>query len=132
MRISKQARRIAKELFTLCRVDGRLDEDRVRAVVGRLVSTRPRGYAGILHHFKHLVELDFARRAARVESAFPLPAELRQGVQTSLTRRYGAGLHFTFLEKPELLGGLRVQVGSDVYDGTVAGRLAALAARFQT
>lgn len=132
MRISKQARRIAKELFTLCRVDGRLDEARVRLVVERLVSTRPRGYAGILHHFKRLVELDFARHAARVESAFPLPAELRQDVQASLSRRYGTGLHFTFLEKPELLGGLRVQVGSDVYDGTLAGRLAALAARFQT
>lgn len=132
MRISTQARRLAKELFTSCRVDGRLDETRVRTVVARLVSARPRGLVGILHHFKHLVELDLARRSARIESAFPLPADLRQRVQNTLARRYGPDLNFTFIEKPELLGGLRVQVGSDVYDGTLAGRLATLTARFHT
>jgi F-type H+-transporting ATPase subunit delta len=130
MRISKQARRLAKELFTLCRVDGRLDEDRVRAVLRRLVAARPRGYVGIARHFQRLVELDLARRRALVESAAPLSPELRSALEQALERRHGPGLRFLFAENPALLGGLRVRVGSDVYDGSIAGRLAALAARF--
>lgn len=130
MRISKQARRMAKELFTLCRVEGRLDEARVREVVRRLVTSRPRGYAGILRHFQRLVELDLARRSARVESAHPLPPDIRMTLENALNRRHGPDLQIAFMENPALLGGLRVRVGSDVYDGSVAGRLAALAARF--
>lgn len=130
MRISKQARRVAKELFLLCRQDGRLDENRVREVIRRLVVERPRGYAGIVRHFQRLVELDLARRSARVESAAPLPPDLQGTLASALDRRHGPGLQFTFTENPALLGGLRVRVGSDVYDGSIAGRLAALAARF--
>lgn len=130
MRISKQARRVAKELFTLCRVDGRLDENRVREVARWLVSRRPRGFAGISRHFQRLVELDLARRSALVESAAPLPPELRGTLLSALDRRHGPGLRVTFTENPALLGGLRVRVGSDVYDGSIAGQLAALAARF--
>lgn len=130
MRLSKQARRVAKELFALCRVDGRLDEDRVRAVIPRLAAARPRGYVGIARYFQRLVALDLARRSARIESALPLPPDLREQIAAHLTRRHGPGLEFVYVPNPDLLGGLRVRVGSDVYDGSVAGRLAALAARF--
>jgi F-type H+-transporting ATPase subunit delta len=43
-----------------------------------------------------------------------------------LTQRYGRGLHLSFNYDPRLIGGLRVKVGSDIFDGTVRGRLAAL------
>jgi F-type H+-transporting ATPase subunit delta len=43
-----------------------------------------------------------------------------------LNRKYGAGLNIAFTQNPALLGGLRVQVGSDVYDGSVRARLDAL------
>lgn len=128
MKISKQARRDAKQLFRGCFANGVLDEARVRRTVAAVVQSKPRGYLGILHHFHRLVKLDVARRTARVESAVPLPDELKAGVQTNLTRRYGGGLDIGFTENPALLGGLRVQVGSDVYDGSVQSRLAALEA----
>jgi F0F1-type ATP synthase delta subunit len=35
-----------------------------------------------------------------------------------------------FTVEPALIGGMRVTIGSDVYDGSVRGRLEALAARF--
>ncbi len=130
MRITKQAQREAKALFHACRVADRLDAARVRTVVRELLARRPRGYQAVLQYFKRLVELEVARRTARVESAIPLPADLRAAVAASLARRYGPGLELSFAENPALLGGLRVQVGSDVYDGSVRGRLAALAARF--
>src|SRR5262245_32690892 len=126
MKISKQAKRDAKQLFRGCMVNGVLDENRVRQVVQAVVAQKPRGYAGILSHLHRLVKLDLERRTARVESAAPLPAELQSGVSTQLNRLYGAGLAVSFAESPALIGGLRIKVGSDVYDGSVKARLNAL------
>jgi F-type H+-transporting ATPase subunit delta len=130
MRISKQARRDAKRLFRACLVSGLLDEAKARDAVRRVVVARPRGALGILTHFQRLVKLEQERRSALVESAVPLGADLQAGAQSSLSRIYGAGLAFTFRHNPNLIGGMRVKVGSDVYDGSVQARLNALAESF--
>src|SRR5688572_8381639 len=124
MKISKQARRGAKELFRNCFVNGLLDENRVRQAVQEVIAKKPRGYVALLAHFSRLVKLHLARRAARVESARPMSPAMRSSIQSNLTRLYGPGLNLWFVENPSLLGGLRVQVGSDVYDGSVQARLA--------
>lgn len=127
MKIGKQARRDAKALFRSCLVNGLVDDDRVRRAVAEVVQRKPRGYVAILQHFQRLLRLDVERRSARVESATPLGENLRADVLQNLSRRYGSGLIVQFAENPALVGGLRVRVGSDVIDGSVAGRLAALA-----
>jgi F-type H+-transporting ATPase subunit delta len=126
MKIAKQARRDAKQLFNTCKVGGLLDETRVRKVVGAVIAQKPRGYGGILSHFHRLVKLDIERRSAHVESAVAVSEGLMQSVKTNLAQRYGAGLNVSFAVNPELIGGLRVKIGSDVFDGSVRGRLAAL------
>jgi F-type H+-transporting ATPase subunit delta len=80
----------------------------------------------VLTHFQRLVRLEIARRTARIESATPLSPQAQAQVQGDLTRRYGPGLAFTFAQNPALIGGVRIQVGGDVYNGSVQGRLAAL------
>src|SRR5262245_33535056 len=130
MKVSKQARRDAKQLFRQCRVNGLLDEGRVRQTVQQVITRKPRGYVAILSHFQRLVKLDIARRTARVESAVELPENLRTGVQSNLARKYGSGLNISFEQNRALVGGLRVQVGSDVYDGSIQARLAALSESF--
>jgi len=130
MKVSKQARREAKQLFRTCLVNGLMDEGRVRAAVQQVVAAKPRGYVAILSHFQRLVKLDLERRSVRVESAVPLSNDLQTRVQTGLTRLYGAGLHFAFAQNPALLAGLRIRVGSDVFDGSVQARLAALEQSF--
>jgi F-type H+-transporting ATPase subunit delta len=126
MKMTKQLRRDAKHLLNTCRVDGLLDENRVRQAVTKVLELKPRGYVGILSHFQRLIKLDIDRRTAKVESATPLAAELRERVQQSLTATHGKGLKITFGENPALLGGMRIKVGSDVYDGSVQARLAEL------
>src|SRR5881296_3566611 len=130
MKISKQARRDAKQMFRSCLVNGLLDETRARQVVQQIIAQKPRGYLAILTHFQRLVKLDVARRTARIESAIQLPESLSTGIQANLARKYGPGLAVSFAQKPDLIGGLRVQVGSDVYDGSIRARLAELADRF--
>jgi len=126
MKIPKRAKQAAKGLFRTCLVDGLPDGNRVRQAVQGVIAGRPHGYLAILRHFQRLVKLDVERRTARIESAVPLPLNLQVSVQASLGRIYGAGLEVSFTPKAALLGGMRIQVGSDVYDANVQARLAAL------
>jgi F-type H+-transporting ATPase subunit delta len=130
MKISKQTRRDAKQLFRSCVNNGLLDENRVRQAVSAVVAQKPRGYVAILSQLQRLVKLDLDRRTGRVESAVQLSPDQQSAVQASLGRKYGAGLNISYSENPALLGGLRVQVGSDVYDGSVRARLDALRESF--
>lgn len=130
MKISKQARREAKELFRSCLQNGLLDEDRARRAVRLVLEAKPRGYVAIVSHFQRLIKLDIERRTARIESALPLPADLQASVQASLARSYGPGLNTAFVQNPSLIGGMRIRVGSDVYDGSIQARLAALQESF--
>lgn len=126
MKIGKQARRDAKQLFLACKVDGLLDEGRVRQAVTQVIAQKPRGYVATLQHFQRLVKLDLDRRTVRVENAVETTPELMASIKANLEKRYGQGLNVTFWVNPELIGGLRIKVGSDVYDGSVAARLTAL------
>jgi F-type H+-transporting ATPase subunit delta len=130
MKIGKRAKREAKQLFRFCLVDGRLDENRVRRVVQHLLAAGRRNCLAILAHFERLLKLDLARHTATIESATPLPADLQAAIEAGLTRRYGRGLATAFAHRPALIGGVRIQVGSDVYDGSVRAGLAALEKRF--
>jgi len=126
----KQIESEAKHLYRLCLVDGSLDENRVRKVVRRVLESRHRGWLTLLRHFRRWVELDFSRRIAKVESATPLPTDLQADVRSDLERVYGPKLSISFARNPALIGGMRIKVGSDVYDTSVKARLAALERRF--
>lgn len=130
MKISKQSRREAKQLFRICMRNGILDENLARQVTQKVGQSKPRGYIGILSHFARLVKLDVERRTARIESATALAPDLQAKVQAGLAKIYGQGLNVSFAQNPALIGGLRIKVGSDVYDGSVQARLAALQESF--
>ena len=130
MKISKHAQRDARQLFRSCLVVGLLDENRVRQAVGLIVEKKPRGYVEILSRLGRLVKLDLDQRAARVESAIPLSADLQAQVTDRLAEIYGPGLNLSFAQNPTLIGGLRIQVGSDLFDGSVKMRLERLAGSF--
>ena len=130
MRISKQSKREAKRLYRVCLVNGLLDADRVRQVVQRLVAIDKRRCPALLAHLLRLVRLDRAGHTATIESATLLPADLQAALHASLERRYGPGLTTEVAQRAELIGGTRIQVGCDVYDGTVRARLDALEKSF--
>ena len=129
MKANKKVTRAARQLFRLCFANGLLDEGRVRQIAQRLASSDRRGALTILSEFQRLVRLDADRHTAVIESATPLAAALREGIQADLARRYGPGIQASFEENPALIAGIRIKVGSDVYDSSVRARLAALEAR---
>ncbi len=130
MKTRRQTKREAERLFRLCLINGLLDESRTRQVVERIIEAKRQGGLALLSYFRRLVKLEFARHAAEVESATPLPADLRARIQAGLARTYGPGVSASFIHNPGLIGGMRIKVGSDVYDGSVRARLAALEKNF--
>ena len=129
MKISKQAQREARQLFRSCLVNELLDESRVRQAVGLLSEKKPRGYVAILSRLHRLVKLELEQHTASVESAVALPADLQAQVAQRLKGIYGE-LNLSFAQNPALIGGLRIQVGSDLYDGSVKTRLEQLQQSF--
>ena len=125
-----QIRRTARQVFRWCMVNRRLEEPRARAVVGQVLKSRRRGYLALLGEFKRLVKLEQARHTAKVDSAIPLQIDLQTSVRKTLEDMYGEAILTQFAADPELIAGLRIQVGSDVYDGSVRSRLVALATSF--
>ena len=111
MKITKKAKREAKQLYRFCLVNGLLDENRARQVVQRVVATGERDCLPILTHFLRLVKLDCAQHTATVESATPLPADLQTIVQTGLAHRYGPGVD----------NGVRTAPGVDWRDANSSG-----------
>jgi|TARA_B100000686_G_C16058511_1_gene603451 F-type H+-transporting ATPase subunit delta len=130
MKGTKQSRRFAKQLFKNCQVNGRLDADRTQKSVQLLIEQKPRGYFGILQHFHRLVKLDEASRTARVESAVALGQVQQQDIQDSLNQLKGGNVTVEFAENPRLIGGMRVKIGDDVFDGSVKTRLTGLSESF--
>src|SRR6516165_4661236 len=125
-----QARRDAKQLFRLCFVNGSLDEGRVREVVRQVAESTNRNRFTFLSHIQRLVNLDHARHTATVENATTLSADMQASIQAALAQTYGPRLNTTFTHNPQLIGGMRIKVSSDVYDSSVKARLTAIQARF--
>src|SRR5262245_18515680 len=129
MKTSKRTRRAARRLYRACQVNGRLDPDRVRRAADLVAGSGRRGTVQILGDFLRLVRLDRDRHRAVIESAAGLSDDVRREVQAGLERTYGNGLETAFEVNPALIGGMRIRVGSDVYDRRVPATWAALEAR---
>jgi F-type H+-transporting ATPase subunit delta len=126
MKIDKNSARAARALFRACVENGRLHSDRIKSVVSSLSRSKPRGYLAILSAFERLVRLEVQKRQATIESATVLSPELGAQVRADLQKKYGDDLEFDFRVNPDLLGGLRVQVGSHVWDGSVRAKIESL------
>ncbi|MFI6577219.1 F0F1 ATP synthase subunit delta [Nocardiopsis sp. NPDC050513] len=103
--------------------------DKVNAATLALVSeavVRPRGRTleQALEHFGHLVAERAQRYIAVVRAAHALSEAQQERLRAVLTRRYGRDIHLNIEIVPEALGGLSIQVGDEVIDDTIAGRIA--------
>ncbi|MBT7983782.1 MAG: H(+)-transporting ATPase [Akkermansiaceae bacterium] len=126
MKVTKDAARSARQLLRLSHKDGILDHDRIKEITAKVSEAKPRGYLAILQEFGRLVRLDVEQRQAVIETATELGAQAGNAVIEDLRRKYGSTLTAEFKVNPDLLGGMRVKVGSDVWDGSVKARLTEL------
>ena len=126
MKITKEARNLSRQLFQLSLTDGRIDRAKVNSLVQSVLTEKPRHYLGGLEAYQRLLRLEMERRHAVIESAAPLGEGTANAIVSSLKQKYGEDLTTEFAVNPELIGGMRIKIGSDVWDGSVRQRLARL------
>ena len=130
MKIPREAATTARRAFRMCMEGDRLDEDKLRKVIKKIGASKPRNYQAILHTLARLTRLELARREVLVESSTPIDGRTRERVEAGLRQKYGNDLTFEFGVNPGLIGGMRIRVGNDVWDGSVKARLARLSNSF--
>ena len=123
MKINKEVRQLGRGMLRASFTDAQLDRGKIASLVQSLIAKKPRHYMDILHYYKRLLRLEIEKRHAKIESAMPLAPETATAVVNRLKKKYGADLTSEFAVDPALLGGVRVRVGSDVWDGTLRNRL---------
>jgi F-type H+-transporting ATPase subunit delta len=73
--------------------------------------------------FQHLAADANDERIATVHTARALDDSERERLVTALSHQYDRTVHLQVVVDPEVIGGLRVEIGDDVIDGTVTSRL---------
>ena len=130
MKISKEIRRLSAKLVRASFVEGALDRGRVKDFVASIVKNKPRNYIQLLENYQRLLRLEADKRSALIESATALDEAAGKQIVADLQKRYGRGLNTEFSVNPALLGGVRIRVGSDVWDSSVRNRLERLQQKF--
>jgi F-type H+-transporting ATPase subunit delta len=130
MKSRKEALRTAKKIFAASMTDGRLDEAAVKKVIAKLASSRPRGYLEVADAYWRLVRLEVEKNRAIVQSSVALDDATKARLTADLKKKYGPQVAPEFSVQPELLGGMKIRVGSDVWDGSVKNRLERLSEQF--
>jgi F-type H+-transporting ATPase subunit delta len=102
----------------------RADPDTV-ALAQRAVATASVSFETTAEDYLALAAAVRNRAVATVTVARPLPAEQQDRLKAALERQLGRQVNLQVVIDPSVLGGARVQVGDEVIEGTVAGRLAA-------
>ena len=123
MKINKETRQLSKQLLRASFVDGQLDNSRIASLVKSLIEKKPRNYIKVLESYKRLLRLELEKRTATIESATELAPQAEADLLANLKRKYGSDLATRFVVNKELLGGMRIRVGSDVWDSSVRNRL---------
>jgi len=130
MKVTKDAAAAGKRLFRLCASGGKLDEDKLRKVIATLVEKKPRNFQGILATLHRQVRLDMAQRHVTIESAKQLDEATGKDIANKLITKHGEGLTFEYKVNPELIGGIRIRKGDDVWDSSIKAKLDKIASAF--
>jgi F-type H+-transporting ATPase subunit delta len=124
----KQIQQLARQFFKLSIVNGDLSADRVAGMLEYIEKHRPPEMMAVLKAYYRLVAAHVARSQAVVEHAGQLDQSVLDQIAATMTRKYARAITSTAQRNDALLAGLRIRVGDDVYESSVAGQLATLAA----
>ncbi|MFI8229098.1 F0F1 ATP synthase subunit delta [Streptomyces sp. NPDC085900] len=102
---------------------GRADATTERLVTRLVTAPRGRSLESGLESLSKLAAERRERLVAVVTSAVPLSDAQKQRLGAALAKLYGRQMHLNIDVDPEVLGGIRVQVGDEVINGSIADRI---------
>ena len=130
MKVSKDAANTARRIFRLCAPGGKLNEEHLKLSFSKLIGEKPRDFRQVLQELYRLTKVNVESRMVIIESASDLETAQRVRIEANLTEKYGEGLAFNYSTDPSLLGGSKIRVGDDVWDGSVKAKLEQLTNSF--
>jgi F-type H+-transporting ATPase subunit delta len=126
MSLDKKTRQFARQLFKISLEEGRVSEPRVAEILGWVDREKPRRSVALLREFLRLVTREIDLGLAKVEHAGDLSADALQAIAATFSQRYARPIEARARPNPDLIAGLRIRIGCDVYENSVASQLAAL------
>ncbi len=117
----------AKKLTELSKEDGVVTEAKVAEVLGALKQVNHRHHLTILKAYLHCIHREIALQTAVVSSSTELSEENLKAIETHFTSQYKRPINAVLKQDKYLIAGVRVRVGDDVYDASIAGHLQRLA-----
>ncbi len=103
-------------------LDGKVQQATLR-LVGQAVSGSHGSIDRGLEEFQDIAAEAMDEKIATVHTARELDDSERDRLTDALSRQYSTTVHLQVVVDPDVIGGLRVEVGDDVIDGTVASKL---------
>jgi len=123
----KQIQLLARQFFQLSFDAGELSAMRVSGVLEYIEKHRPAHGLAVLRAYQRLIAAEVARNQAVVEHAGSIADRVLGDIAAAMSTRYRRKVSSVARRNDALLAGLRVRVGDDVYESTIAGQLAQLA-----
>ena len=121
------AQKFARQLFGMSVVDGVVSADRVAGVLEYVEKHNVPNPVMVLKAYERLVSIEIAKGVAVVEHAGEISAATLAAIEAAMSKKYGRAVKARAEANPALLAGMRVHVGDDTYESSVAGQLSTLA-----
>jgi F-type H+-transporting ATPase subunit delta len=121
--LSDQARPLADRTALLSGLLGDRTLPATNALVAQAVSGIDTSVDTALNSYQDIAAGARGETVATVHTARALSTADQQRLSTALSTQYDTTVHLHVVVEPDLVGGLRVEIGDDVIDGTVANRL---------
>jgi F-type H+-transporting ATPase subunit delta len=104
-------------------LDGKVTPATLTLVTELVLRPRGRSLEGGLAEYGKLVAQRRRRLVALVRTSSALSAEQRTRLAAVLAAAYGHEVHLNIEIDPTVIGGLSIEIGDEIIDGTIAGRL---------
>jgi F-type H+-transporting ATPase subunit delta len=108
---------------------GKASAQTIAILKALLAQPRGRRIAELIRYAATIVADEAGNGIATVTVASELDADQRTRLETALSKQYSRDIRLNVIVDPIILGGMRVQVGSEVIDGTISNRIADLRLR---
>jgi F-type H+-transporting ATPase subunit delta len=103
-------------------LEGKASEPAVALAV-HAVASRHRSVEVALEEYERIAAERQQRLVAVVRTAVDLTEDQHERLAAALAKQYGSKIQLNVVVDPDVLGGVRVELGDDVIDGTVSARL---------
>ena len=119
--------KLAKKLLELSKDNGVVTESKVAEVLAGFQQVQHRRHLTVLKTFLNYLRREVALQTAVVSAPTGLSEDAIKAIEVQFSKLYNRPVNAVTQPDTSLIAGVRVRVGDDVYDASVAGRLQRLA-----